>query len=397
MSSENEKVVELQDQQSQNMSSKSDASKGHESIEKFITQGNMAYAQKDYESAVEKYSQALMESEKIYGSDSLENRNILWLYGKSLFQVAVANSQVLGNAVDPDEGAEGEEDENKQPETIGSFSFTGQKMENRYHVPETSEQADTSARSQDRKEEGGSPEEQEQEQDEDDFSVAWEVLDLTRVMQTKAIEEHPESSDEKLRLADILDLLGELSLEIENFAQAAEDLESALHWKVQVYKEGNTLLSEAHYKLALALEFADPSDHSTKDRAREHVEMAAEILRGILEQRKSEEKDNKGKEREGVEQPMGSSINDLQEMLSELEQKADDLKHGAPSLEEAVATKMHESSLLSGNDGNLASAVADALKNANDLGGLVKRKRPKQESQAAQQEDKNKKPKTESE
>ncbi|WBW71483.1 CENP-A chaperone, NASP family, Sim3 [Schizosaccharomyces osmophilus] len=388
MSSENEKSVGLQEQNLQDVSFKSES---HESIEKFITQGNMAYAQKDYESAVEKYSQALIESENNYGSDSLENRNILWLYGKALFQVAVANSQVLGNAVDPEEGAEGEEEEQAEP--IGSFSFTGQKIENRYAAPATNEQADGSAQDKKEEEEG----QEEQEQDEDDFSVAWEVLDLTRVMQTNAIEKHPESSDEKLRLADVLDLLGELSLEIENFAQASEDLQSALHWKEQVYKEGNTLLSEAHYKLALALEFANPSDPSTKDRAREHVETAANILRDILEKRKLKEQEKKGKEREGIEEIVGSTIDDLQEMLGELEQKAYDLKHGAPSLEEAVASKMHESSLLSGKDGNLASAVADALQNANDLGGVVKRKRPKQESQATQQEDQNKKPKSEPE
>ncbi|EPX75156.1 NASP family CENP-A chaperone [Schizosaccharomyces octosporus yFS286] len=399
MASHNEKSYVTEEQKSQNLSSKPEMSESHESMEKFITQGNMAYAQKDYESAVEKYSQALIESENTHGSDSLENRNILWLYGRALFQVAVANSQVLGNVVDPADGAEDDEDEEKQAEPIGSFSFTGQKIENRYAAPTNIENVGGSTSSQGKKEEGQEGQEQDEgeDEDEDDFNVAWEVLDLTRVMQTKAIEEHPESSDEKLRLADVLDLLGELSLEIENFAQAAEDLQSALHWKEQVYKEGNTLLTEAHYKLALALEFANPSDPSTKDRAREHVETAANILRDILENRKIKEQETKGKKREGIKEGAGSTIEDLQEMLGELEQKAHDLKHGGPSLEEAVASKMHESSLLSGKDGNLASAVANALQNANDLGGLIKRKRPQQESQATQQEDQNKKSKSEPE
>lgn len=366
---------------------KNPSSSDSRAIEQLVTQGNMAYAQKNYEEAVDKYGQALMQSESIHGSESLENRNVLWLYGKSLFQIAIENSQVLGNALGAKESVSQATESFEEPEAIGSFTFSGQKIENKYTVnEENSPIAHPEKESEEKETNEASPA---SEDDEDDFNVAWEVLDLTRVMQSKAVDAYPDSKDEKIRLADIYDLLGELSLEIENFSQASQDLKTALEWKEKVYNvSNNTLLSEAHYKLALALEFTNPEDPSNKSRACEHVEKAAEILKNVLNERESEVTDKKGKGKQKAEEStLTSDLENLREMLSELEQKALDLKHGAPSLEEAVMSKMHESSLLSKDSSSLAQAVAEAVKNANDLGGLVKRKRTKQEVTGSSQKE----------
>jgi len=59
----------------------------------------------------------------------------------------------------------------------------------------------------------------------------------------------------KDRLADTHDLQAEISLENERFEDAVEDSRSTLELRLQIEPMESELLAEAHYKLALALEF----------------------------------------------------------------------------------------------------------------------------------------------
>jgi len=324
-------------------------------------QAAKAYAQKDYSAASDFYAQACELQSSINGDDNPRNAHLLYLYGRSLFQVALTKSDVLGGkpAEEQDEmvekGGKGK-GKGKDPSKVegggdeklkapapevgakgGFFSFTGD--ENWDDSEEEGEGADAEEDG-DAEKEGG-----------DDFTLAWEILDFARVLflkqlgsstcsdesagdettSTKAADGPTTGADEikpivqetttdasdgpitsipnpdptppappatsatststeikpdiktlQTALADTYDLLGEVSLESESFPQAARDLRSSLELKLALYPPASTLISEAHFKLSLALEFAAAGedvadDHRRNGRKEAAVEMELAI------------------------------------------------------------------------------------------------------------------------
>ena len=158
------------------------------SSEQLIAQANKAYALSSYEEAADKYaaaSELLAED----GNDSPEDPNLMFLYGRALFKLAMQRSEVLGDS-GPDRVPQADEvSKNAQ------FQFEGDAVEDEeeYEDEEGPQQAE--------------------EQPEDDFQTAWEVLDLARVLFQKRLDAEQDSSKTRKSLADTYDLLGEIALE----------------------------------------------------------------------------------------------------------------------------------------------------------------------------------------
>lgn len=314
-------------------------------------QAAKSYAQKDYSAASDFYAQACELQSSINGDDNPQNAHLLYLYGRSLFQVALTKSDVLGGkpAEEQDEKekkggkgkgkgkdaskveGEGEDRKLKAPAPGvgakgGFFSFTGD--ENWDDSEEEGEGADAEEEEDADAEKEGS----------DDFTLAWEILDFARVLFLKQLassapsnestggetasaeaadapttgtdeskpivqetttdtsgdpitsvlnpdsappttstsaEIKPDIKTLQTTLADTYDLLGEVSLESESFPQAAKDLRSSLELKLGLYPPASTLISEAHFKLSLALEFAAAGEDVTDDHRRKGREEAA--------------------------------------------------------------------------------------------------------------------------
>ena len=62
-------------------------------------QATLKYSVKDYDAAAELFSQATELQAQINGEMAAENADLLYLYGRCLYHVAVANSDVLGSKV----------------------------------------------------------------------------------------------------------------------------------------------------------------------------------------------------------------------------------------------------------------------------------------------------------
>ncbi|KAJ2981672.1 hypothetical protein NUW58_g6631 [Xylaria curta] len=144
----------------------------------------------------------------------------------------------------------------------------------------------------------------EEDEEDDDLAVAFEILELSRVLFEKQLEEataaeepnEDNAADEnkivrhtKERLSDIHDLLAEISLENEKFPEAIKDCRATLKYKKELYSEDSEIIAEAHYKLSLALEFAsmtttsednDESGPKTVDEAM-RAEAAEELEKAI--------------------------------------------------------------------------------------------------------------------
>jgi HAT1-interacting factor 1 len=237
-------------------------------------------AVKDHNAAAELYSQATEIQAELNGEMSLENVGLLYAYGKSLFNVAVSKSDVLGSKVTGDasqsettakkpSGAESTKPGPIKSAVSGPGPKTSLDSEQQPKGPLFQFTGDENFEDSDEDEENEDKAGEEEEED-DDFANAFEVLDLARILSLKKLEEieenttgkekaieiDPATKQIKERLADIYDLQAEISLEGERFDNAVSDLRAALEIKEVLLPFEDASIAECHYKLSLALEFA---------------------------------------------------------------------------------------------------------------------------------------------
>lgn len=253
-----------------------------EEITKNIAEGAKFYAAKDYELAASKYADACAAFSEENGADDAD---LLLLYGKALFQNGVAKSSVLGGvgSDQKDEREESRESDKEENEDDDNFQFAEGFDEQEGDENDNDENA----------RESEAEDQHNAADDQSDFEAAWEILDLARSIFAHKVE-LLESEKAKLtvpylkedegavpeyvaalkKLSETYDLLGEVSLESENFPQAAIDLESCLDLRKQLYDPSlSALVSESHYKLSLALEFC-VEDPELRKKAAAHMKQA---------------------------------------------------------------------------------------------------------------------------
>ena len=154
------------------------------------------------------------------------------------------------------------------------------------------------------------------EEEADDFAVAWDVLDLARVLF------HRMGTEEALlKLGDVHIALGDVSLESENFEQAVNDYREAITIKEARLEPDDRQLAEAHYKLALALEYS-PTE---SELAQEHIHKASNVLKDRIQKLNGLLASGKGKARAADasenETKMAAELVELHELVGEMEQK----------------------------------------------------------------------------
>ena len=351
-----------------------------EKLAELITVANLQYSLKNYSTAADLFSEATELQAEINGEMAPENAELLYRYGRCLYKVAVAKSDVLGGKVAAEEknGKSKKTNKNKA-ESSGSASKANgaeglpsvteesahddneeKTVENKpYFQLIGDENWDTDSESGDDAEGEASAEEGE----DDDFANAYEILDVGRVLLSRQLEalslestvgsaqnkgkgkskaptkESPEVRLIKERLADTHDLQAEISLENERFVDAISDSRAALELRKQLHPQESSLIAEGHYKLSLALEFASvtavreaqreqdagpggkPEEAQVDMELREEaaVEMEAAITSLALRTKKEEsELPNLPAEKKEEQQ---KSITDAKEMIEEMKQR----------------------------------------------------------------------------
>lgn len=213
----------------------------HVSLADLTAKANALYAQKKYEDAAEVFSQATEMQAEINGEMAAENADILFLYGRSLFKVGQSKSDVLGGKPTGEKKSNGAADKKpkakkSQAESLPTIAekATGNGSENNEKTSDSKKplfQFTGDENFEDSDEEEEEEAEGEEEEEDDDLAVAFEILDLARVLFEKSLtsneediseekgketaEDSPATRHIKERLADTHDLLAEISLENE--------------------------------------------------------------------------------------------------------------------------------------------------------------------------------------
>lgn len=395
--------------------------------------------QKNYEEAAEVYARAAEMQAEINGEMDPENAEILFLYGRALFKVGQSKSDVLGGKAPETDGAKGKKKGDAKPEKkseggiiAGAISAAGGSSKDSEPSGPTDaqkplfqfsgdEEWDASDDDEDAGENGEGDDEDEED---DDLAVAFEVLDLSRVLfekkleQTKANgEEAPPAEDELKgkgiepltdakaisgplrhileRLADTHDLLAEISLENERYPNAIVDSRASLSYKKQFLPEESELIAEAHFKLSLALEFASVTqsgDEGAENDAQKQPQQVDQELRDEavveLEAAIASTKlklQNKEVELATLHSPEDNDssrrqIAEVKEIITDMEQRLVDLRK--PPIDLNAAVNGPAGAGLGGLLGALGAGaagagsvdVAEAKKGATDLSGLVRKK-----------------------
>ncbi|RMJ21960.1 histone H1-binding protein [Aspergillus sp. HF37] len=398
-----------------------DLKDSREQLDQITTRAAAKDASKDFNTAADLYSRATEIQAELNGGLSPDNADLLFAYGKALYNVAVSKSDVLGSKVagqpEPqsstgkDAPAESSsaggdtiqsavasgmankaDDENEKVQESAQnkrfFQFTGD---------ENFEDADSE------EEEGG--EEDGDEEEEDDFANAFETLDLARILYLKKLDTAGESLDKgkstdmpsdvkliKERLADTHDLQAEISLEAERFADAVTDLRKVLELRQALFPFEDPSVAECHYKLSLALEFAsankvneetgetdDKVDEEMRKEAVTQMGSAIESckIRMSQEQRKLDE--NSSTMDEDKVSAAKNKIANVKEIVADMEQRLVDLRQPPTSIKEQ---NQSSEAVLKGVLGQIVgqspteqkSKLDAASKGANDLSAFVKKK-----------------------
>jgi len=335
-----------------------------------VTRAAAKDAIKDHNAAAELYSEATELQAELNGEMSLDNADLLFAYGKALYNVAVSKSDVLGAKVAGEPHAQSNTKATESSKSVGSTSASDNliqsavaggmaKKEAGANEKEQSEKKQSTPffqftgdenfdESEEEEEEGGAQADAGDE-DDDDFANAFEVLDLARVLYQKKLSAAEEGDGKgkstevpsdvkqlKERLADTYDLQAEISLEGERFLDAVMDLRTALDLRLALFPVEDPAVAECHYKLSLALEFGAVSktegsgeqdsnsqskvDEEMRKEAAVQMEKAIESCQARIaqEQRKLDGGDSADEDKAAA---MKRKIDNVKEIVADMEQR----------------------------------------------------------------------------
>ncbi|KAJ1662915.1 hypothetical protein IW140_002797 [Coemansia sp. RSA 1813] len=357
-------------------------------ISDLLERGTRAFALANWEEAIESFGELSSITEQTFGGESQRYADCLVMYGRALLQHAVEQSALLAQKALADAAAGGggaSKDNEGEQNGVGiaekddsalskkaNFSFEGEpdfrQVEDLNREEKTNGKSDASAAASSSKgkekavdeqqddDQGEDEEDEDEEDQDDDFAAAWDVLDVARVIQAK-------STDRKSRLkyAETLMLLGDVSMESENFAQAVNDFTEALEVKQQYLGDDSRELAELYYKVALAHEY-------NRDTAKA-LELMADVQRILGNRIKSLENSSGAEDKE--------EAGTLEDVLADVAGKIEEWK--SPQ-------KPVDLNTLSSEEAALAEKAKAMFKqalesgNINDISGLIKKKEKGKES-----------------
>lgn len=392
-----------------------------EKLDELTTAASIHYSTKNFPAAAENYANAVEIQAELNGEMAPENAELLFYYGRALYKVAVAKSDVLGNKVAQEDKKKKKSKKAAKAEAgEGSSAANGAKAEPKDESVEskpffqlTGDENWTDSEEEDEEEEG------EEEEEDDDFGNAYETFELARVLYSKQLEAleggdaadkgkgkaelSPQARTIKEKIADCHGFLVDISLENERFHDAISDARAALALQEELKPFEHENVTEGHYSLSLALEFAsvrkvredqmgtssdtpadaeeaddskDSIDWDLRNEAARHTELAIQSLEARLKKEEAalsldtltlEEK----KEKEAIVEDKKGMLEELTTRVADL--KADPTKQEIDSIDPTVFQGLL-GGLLGADAATQKAKIAEATKSANDVSGMVKKK-----------------------
>jgi len=370
-----------------------------ESASQLLVTGKRNLLVSEVPSAVSVLAQACEMLSSKFGETAKECAEAYFYYGKSLLELSRMESGVLGNALDgvpeEDDGANDSkiedpgkvtEDEKEKitDQVVEALDENAEALEKKKESKtidegssKSTDAADTSAKPEDDgvekdkkedateeeqgdevssmdegtedeeegteegTEEGKSGEEKKDDEDPSNLQLAWEMLELAKVVYTKQIESGDLENKAQIeeRLCSTIISLGEVSIENENYAQAVEDLKACLSKQDSLPKDSR-IVAETHYQLGVAQGYNNQFEDAVSS-----LNTAIKILK---------ERIKNLKESSSVSDDVQKEIAELETLIPEIEEKIDDTKN----MEKESMKKKEEQASVIASDEKAVSAIA---------------------------------------
>jgi len=288
----------------------------------------------DYHAAESSLSQACEMFAKHYGETSIECAEPSFLYGKALLELARLEAGVINNGLDGDES-----EEQNSTEEEGDEDEEGDEAEGEGEA-EAEGEADEEPRAKEETESIGSNDagpsaaketkdvnaiEAEEEEDPSNLQLAWEMIELAKVIYTKHLEtlgaDSPNRAQFETKLSDTYETLGEVSIENENYNQAIEDLTTSLKMRQKLLPEDSRLIAETHYQLGVALGF-----NSQFSDAVNALNDAIGVLQKRIENLKNKTESKDSSKGDDAFYTREKEIAEIESLLPEIREKIQDTK-----------------------------------------------------------------------
>merc|ERR1712106_788982 len=341
-----------------------------------FAQGKRHLLVNDINAAVNSLQEACRMLAEKHGETAPECGDAYFYYGRALLEMARMESDVLGNALDgvpegddlensqvenPDKLSEEEKekvsdqvDEALQETTKSltkdkksSPSKDGDKKASPSKDEDKKEKSDEPMKDGDKaeKKEGEDVEEKDGEKTEEDEDVsnhqlAWEMLELAKVIYQRQEEGNKDMS---LKTAQVFLKLGEVGLESENYPQSIEDFQSCLKIQETHMEKDDRCLAETHYQLGVAHSFSDQFDESI-----ESFTKALKIIKDKIQTLEKSEEDKETKE---------SEVKELNNLLPEIKEKIEDMEEMKKDATEKINKVKKELGMASAIGGSVSKEV----------------------------------------
>jgi len=375
-----------------------------------LTTGKRHLLVSDIPAAVTVLAQACELLSAQFGETAKECAESYFYYGKSLLEMSRLESGVLGNALDgvPEEEDEANsskvedpakmtvEEKNEVEEKVGEAleenfvdlekkveekeakekkdvkkptekdgeSSTADKKESKEDEDEGMDEGDESQDddaeesqgeemdSEEQAKEVTEAEKAEEKKDEEEPSnlqLAWEMLELAKVVYTKQIETGAAGSKVEMeeKLCNSILALGEVSIENENYSQAVEDIKMCLKKQENLPKDSR-IVAETHYQLGVAQGFNAQYDEAVES-LNSAIKIIKEKIKNLKEAKKSSDEEKK-------------VISELEALIPEIEEKIADTK----DMKKEAALKPKEGDAAAKGDVKSVSSIAVKRKAEDD-------------------------------
>ncbi|KAL5035564.1 hypothetical protein BDV3_005459 [Batrachochytrium dendrobatidis] len=331
-------------------------------IPTLLAAGAQAYAMSNFSLAAEKLSIASQLQTEMYGQKSRESAEILFHYGRALLANAVQKNSLLGENVGEAGAASFSESvaTGSTPGKAGHFVFNGDE-ENSEDDDECAEEQVERADVDENGGDDGVALGDIDEEDPEDLEIAWETFDLVRIIYTES-----EVPEDKKKLGEVYMALGDVSLESGNFEQAITDFLTALRIKEETLDSDDRELAEAHYKLALALEYSEQIEDAIVQVTQTTTVLEKHLHKLTNRDAVTENGDGadiKGKKAaDPVPEAVSKEIKEVESLLAEMSAKMFDL---------GAALEKEQDGETIGNE--LKTEKSKTSVNTTDVSGLVKK------------------------
>eukprot|EP00092_Neocalanus_flemingeri_P034887 GFUD01037962.1.p1 GENE.GFUD01037962.1~~GFUD01037962.1.p1 ORF type:complete len:447 (-),score=146.63 GFUD01037962.1:96-1379(-) len=282
----------------------------------------------DIPAAVESLGEACELMSVEFGEKAPECAEAYFYYGKALLEMARLESGVLGNALDGDgESEKSEEDEEMEGgESQEEEGAAGEADADGLKEAEAEKSETDSVEGEKKEGEDAAAQEVEDEDDPSNLQLAWEMLELAKMVFTEQLEGEKKGSITpevkttiEKKLCETFLTLGEVSLENENYVQAVEDLSLCLDRQKASLPSDSRSIAETHYQLGVALGF-----HMKFEEAVVSLEAAIAVLDARIANLKSKTESPDETKKDNIFHTREKEIAEIESLIPEIKEKITD-------------------------------------------------------------------------